>query len=161
MLALDVDGVLTNGQVILGNNGQEFKAFNIRDGLGIKLAQEAGIVVAIITGRTSEVVERRAAELGITEIYQGIGEKLPVLHNLIEKYGLSMTQVAYIGDDLNDLPIIKSVGFGATVADGAEEVKKHAVYVSPLKGGKGAVREVLEFILKSQAKWDKLIAKYL
>jgi len=161
LLALDVDGVLTNGQVILGNNGQEFKAFNIRDGLGIKLAQEAGIVVAIITGRTSEVVERRAAELGITEIYQGIGEKLPVLHNLIEKYGLSMTQVAYIGDDLNDLPIIKSVGFGATVADGAEEVKKHAVYVSPLKGGKGAVREVLEFILKSQAKWDKLIAKYL
>ncbi len=161
LVALDVDGVLTNGAICLGNNGEELKFFHVRDGLGIRMAQETGIIFAIITGRESEIVRRRAKELGILEVHQGVHDKWPVLQGLVTKYGLTMDQVAYVGDDLNDIAIIKSVGLGATVADGVPEVRKMAVYVSPLKGGHGAVRDILELILKAQDKWDGLVAKFI
>lgn len=158
LIALDVDGVLTDGKIWLGNDGEEFKAFHTRDGLGIKLAQKAGLTFAIITGRESEIVRRRARELGIEEVHQGVDDKWSMIRALMEKYNLGPEQIAYIGDDLNDIPVIKRVGLGATVADGAPEVKNAAAYVTEKQGGQGAVRELIELILKAQGKWDELVS---
>ena len=147
MLATDVDGVLTDGRIVLGNNGEELKFFHVHDGKGVKLAQEAGIRVAIITGRSSELVERRARELGVNEIHQGCDDKLKVLEQLLSRYKLKSDQVAYIGDDLNDLPVLREVGLALTVADAVGRVRELADYVSEKKGGRGAVREIVEMIL--------------
>ncbi|SJZ47272.1 KdsC family phosphatase [Selenihalanaerobacter shriftii] len=153
----DVDGVLTDGRIILGNDGQEMKFFHVQDGKGIKLAQEAGIEVAIITGRESEAVTRRAKELAITEVHQGIKDKVATFNQLLSKYDLDSEEVAYIGDDLNDLLLLRRVGLALTVANGVNEVKEEADYITKKDGGRGAIREVIELILKMQGKWEKLL----
>lgn len=146
----DVDGVLTDGRIVLGNDGEELKFFHVHDGLGIKLAQEAGIKTAIITGRESKLVSRRAGELEISEVHQNIKDKLAVFDSLLEKYEISAENAAYIGDDLNDLPILERVGLSLSVANGVEEVREKVDYVTEKAGGEGAVREVIELILASQ-----------
>ena len=146
----DVDGVLTDGRIVLGNDGEEFKFFHVHDGLGIKLAQQAGIKTAIITGRESKLDERRAGELEISEVHQNIKDKLAVFDDLLAKYGIEEENVAYIGDDLNDLPILERVGLSLSVANGIETVQEEVDYVTEKQGGSGAVREAIELILNSQ-----------
>ncbi len=152
LLLLDVDGVMTDGLIILDNQGNETKAFHVRDGHGIKLAQKAGIVIGIITGRSSEVVNVRARELGVTEVHQGTREKSAAYDTLIAKYRLRDDEVAYIGDDVVDLPIFKRAGLSAAVADADPSVKPHVDLITRAGGGRGAVREVINIILKSQGK---------
>jgi len=152
LLLLDVDGVLTDGRIILDNQGNELKAFHVRDGHGIKLAQRAGIVIGIITGRKAEVVSVRARELGIGEIHQGALEKIGVYEALLEKYGLGDDEAAFIGDDIVDVGILKRVGFAVTVADCDPAVKPYADMITQSKGGRGAVREVINLLLASQGK---------
>ncbi len=146
----DVDGVLTDGRIILGNNGEEFKFFHVHDGKGIQLAHEAGIKTAIITGRESELVKRRADELSIKEVHQNIKDKIKVFNGILKKYKVKEDQVAYIGDDVNDLDILKRVGLAFTPANGVEAVKEEVDYITDKEGGQGAVREALEFILAAQ-----------
>ncbi|MDG0978906.1 MAG: HAD-IIIA family hydrolase [Halieaceae bacterium] len=156
-LALDVDGVLSDGRLYYGNDGEELKTFNIRDGLGIKLLQQAGINVAIITGRTSNIVARRARELGIEHIIQGREDKVTALQELCARLHLTTEQVAYMGDDLPDRKAIIVAGFGATVADGSDDIKAVADWQSNKPGGAGAVRELAETWLKSLGVWDELV----
>ena len=160
LLLLDVDGVLTNGQIIYDGAGNELKMFDVRDGHGIKLLQRAGIRVGIITGRSSEVVARRAAELGIEILYQGALRKIEPYEEILRQTGLKDEQVAYVGDDLVDLPILSRVGFAATVADADPEVRKRVPYVAALPGGRGAVREICELLIKAAGCWDELTARY-
>ena len=143
----DVDGVLTDGSLILGNNGEEFKSFNSQDGMGIKLLQKNDIKVAIITGRSSKIVENRAEELDIKEVYQGIDDKIKIFDDLLDKYFLNSNEVSYIGDDLNDLPVLNEVGLSFTVSNGVDKVKENVDYVTEKSGGRGAVREAAEIIL--------------
>lgn len=157
LLILDVDGVLTNGSIILDNEGNEFKVFHVRDGQGIKMLEKAGIKVAIITGRQSKAVERRAQELGITEVHQSCHVKSRTYEHLIKKMGITDKEVAYIGDDIADIPILKRVGLSVAVADATEETKAAAMIITKNGGGKGAVREVCDLILKSKGKWEELI----
>lgn len=152
LLLLDVDGVMTDGTIILDNQGNETKAFHVRDGLGIKLAQKAGIVIGIITGRSAEVVNVRARELDIREVHQGARDKLAVYDLLVSKYGLRDEEVAYIGDDIVDVSIFKRVGLAAAVADADPSVKPHVDMITRTEGGRGAVREVINLILKNRAK---------
>jgi 3-deoxy-D-manno-octulosonate 8-phosphate phosphatase (KDO 8-P phosphatase) len=152
LLLLDVDGVMTDGRIILDNMGNELKAFHVRDGHGIKLAQKAGIIVGIITGRKSEVVSVRARELGIQEVHQGAHEKIAVYDALIAKYGFRDDEVAYIGDDVVDVDIFNRVGIAAAVADSDPAVRSHVDMVTRTEGGRGSVREVINLILKSQGK---------
>ncbi len=160
MLVLDVDGVLTDGRLYYGNAGEELKAFNIKDGLGIKLLQRAGIPVAIITGRTSDSVLRRAGELGIDHLVQGREDKLTALRELCQQCGLSPADCAYMGDDLPDLAAIAAAGLGMTVADGSGAVRAAADWCSAAAGGAGAVREACEFILASQGHLERLEGDY-
>ena len=143
----DVDGVLTDGRLYLGNNGEEFKAFDSKDGQGIKLAQKAGLTIAIITGRQSRLVDRRAKELDIREVYQGIDKKVDIYTELMDKYNLNDDQAAYIGDDVSDIPVLQKAGLALTVADAVSQVKEEVDYVASKPGGRGAVREVLDMIL--------------
>jgi 3-deoxy-D-manno-octulosonate 8-phosphate phosphatase (KDO 8-P phosphatase) len=152
LLLLDVDGVLTDGTILLDGAGKESKSFHVRDGHGIKLAQRAGIVVGLITGRSSEAVNVRAKELGIDEVFQGAREKIIVYDALLSKYGLRDEQVAYIGDDVVDLAVLKRAGLAVAVADCDPSVKPHVDLVSRTAGGRGAVREVINLILKYQNK---------
>jgi len=153
MLVLDVDGVLTDGRLYYGDNGEEFKAFNIRDGLGIKLLQQAGVQVAIITGRVSDIVSRRARELGIEEIIQGREDKREALLELCRRHSLTLQDCAYMGDDLPDLGAIVAAGLGMSVADACAAVCEAADWRSSLAGGCGAVREACEFILDARGDW--------
>lgn len=150
MLLLDVDGVLTDGRIVLDNQGIETKAFHVRDGRGIKLLQQAGIVVGIITGRSSEVVNIRCRELGIVEVHQGAKDKLAVYEKILEKYDLQDEQIAYMGDDDVDLSVFKRVGLAAAVADADPSVHAHVHLFTRAAGGRGAVRELINFILKSR-----------
>jgi 3-deoxy-D-manno-octulosonate 8-phosphate phosphatase (KDO 8-P phosphatase) len=150
LLALDVDGVMTDGQIYYSNNGDEIKAFNIKDGLGIKLLQNSGVKVAIITGRKSEIVARRAQELGIENVIQGREDKREALMELCRQNELGIGECAYMGDDLPDLGAISDAGLGMTVADASPVVRKAADWVSRQNGGCGAVREACEFILSSR-----------
>ncbi len=152
LLLLDVDGVMTDGRIILDNQGNELKAFHVRDGHGIKLAQKAGIIVGIITGRSSEVVNIRARELGITEVHQGAHEKEATYETIISKYGVEDDEVAFIGDDIVDVPVLQRVGLAATVADADPSVRPHVDMITEAQGGRGAVREVIAVILKSREK---------
>ena len=160
LLALDVDGVLTDGTIYYGNAGEEFKGFNIKDGLGIKLLQRAGLRVAIITGRNSVIVARRAAELGIEDVIQGREDKLTALQSLCAERGLDLAQCAYMGDDLPDLAAIRAVGLGMTVQDAAQPVLQAADWVSNLRGGAGAVREACETILELRGALAELLEAY-
>lgn len=149
MLIMDVDGTLTDGKIYLGNDGEELKAFNVKDGLGINLLHQAGIITAIITGRRSEIVSIRARELGIGEVYQGVEDKLATYAQLKEQYGLEDEEIAYIGDDLNDLPIMEKAGLSFTVRDGARILQERCDYTASKNGGEGAVREIIDMILES------------
>ncbi|MEI6519596.1 MAG: HAD hydrolase family protein [bacterium] len=153
LLVSDVDGVMTDGSIIYSSNNSELKAFNIKDGLGIRIAGLIGLNVVILTGRKSEVVTRRAAELGI-EVVQGQNDKSAGIRQITEKYELTYDQVAYIGDDLNDLPAMHLVGYVFAPADSVEEIIEIANCVTESKGGRGAVREAIEKILKAQNKWE-------
>jgi len=152
LLLLDVDGVMTDGRIILDNQGNENKAFHVRDGHGIKLAQKAGITVGIITGRSSQVVDIRAKELGISEVHQGAKDKIAVYDSLVARYGVRDDEVAYIGDDVVDLDVLKRVGLAAAVADCDPSVRPYVDLVTRVPGGRGAVREVINLILKSRGK---------
>jgi len=161
LLVLDVDGVLTSGQIIFGRDGELMKKFHAQDGLGITLAHKAGLNIAIITGRESQMVSLRSAELNIKDVYQGSMNKIQALTELMAKYSLTLDQVAYVGDDLNDLPVLLRVGLPCAVANAAPEVKQYAQLVTKQAGGNGAVREVIEYILKAQGKWESIINDYL
>ena len=151
LLVMDVDGVMTEGKITYTSDGQELKSFNIKDGLGIKRAQASGIETAIITGRTSPMVERRARELGIAHLVQGREDKLAALSDLVDQMNLSLDQVAYIGDDLPDLTAIESVRLGACPADAATEVKSKANWVSTRGGGDGCVRELCDLLVSHKS----------
>lgn len=161
LLLLDVDGVMTNGEIIIGQNGELCKAFNAMDGLGISLAKRYGIQVGIITGRKSGIVEHRAAELNIDMLYMGIKNKFETLKEILMQGQYTAEQIAFMGDDLNDLPIIKNVGFVIAPANAAVELRERAHYICRRSGGNGAIREAIEYILKNQGLWSKVINDYL
>jgi len=161
MLVMDVDGVLTDGTLIINSDGTESKFFNSLDGHGIRMWQRVGLKVALISGRASEPTQHRAEQLQIEYVFQDCHYKLPVFKELLEKIDLSPDRVAYIGDDLTDLPVIRYAGLGVAVANAADEVKKYADYVTTRPGGSGAVREVIEYILKSSGRWQQLMNRYL
>jgi 3-deoxy-D-manno-octulosonate 8-phosphate phosphatase (KDO 8-P phosphatase) len=160
MLLLDVDGVMTDGGIIYDGNGLETKCFNVKDGHGIKMLQRHEIEVGIITGRTSVVVDFRARELGITLLYQGALKKLVCYDDIKLKTGLDDSQIAYMGDDIIDVPVMRRVGFSAAPPDALPEVLGVADYVSVSAGGKGAVREVCDLILKGRGYWSEVGARY-
>ena len=148
LLLLDVDGVMTDGRIILDNQGKELKAFHVRDGHGIKMAQQAGITVGIITGRKSDVVDLRARELGIQEVHQGAHEKLTVYESLLEKYHLQDDDIAFMGDDVVDISVLSRAGIAVTVADADPAVRPYVDLVMKSPGGRGAVREFINLLLK-------------
>jgi len=160
LVIMDVDGVLTDGRIVLGGHGQEFKFFNVRDGHGIVLLHRVGIKTAIITGRKSEVVERRAKELGIPFIFQDSKDKLVTYNKLKGEAGVKDYEIAYMGDDLVDIPIMIRTGVAVAVADAHTQVKEAAHLVTRAPGGKGAVREFIELLLQVQGKWDKATRQY-
>jgi len=161
LIALDVDGVLTDGRITYSSSGDEIKSFNVRDGHAVKLALRAGLVVAIITGRESPIVLRRAEELGIFRVYQGALDKMETLGELLADTGLDPVQTAYMGDDVVDLPVMKAVGLGCAPSDADPEVLARADLVTGASGGKGAVRELITFILSAQGLWEEVMARYL
>lgn len=150
LVVMDVDGVLTDGKITYTSDGQELKSFNVKDGLGISMAAKAGLQLGIITARQSAIVERRAEELGIQHVKQLTKTKLPAFENLAGELGLTMAQVAYIGDDLPDLPPMKRAGLAFCPADASREVQETAHFISRHRGGEGAVREIMELILQSK-----------
>lgn len=160
MILSDVDGVLTNGAITFNNQGIESKTFHARDGLGIKLWQQTGCPFGIITARSSHIVKVRMNELGVEIVRQGSKNKLTVASKLVEEHGIELEEVCYIGDDLTDLPLLKKVGLAASIADGVEEVRNVAHLVTDASGGSGAVRELIETILKAQHKWNEAIESY-
>ena len=160
LVGFDVDGVLTDGRVIIHDDGGESKHFHSRDGHGIKMMIREGIEAVIITGRRSRVVELRAEDLGISELHQKVLEKWPVFEDILKRRGLQPAQAAFAGDDVIDLPIMRRVGLALAPADACPEVKAAAHFVSSAPGGHGAAREMVEFILKGQGLWDKALARY-
>jgi len=160
LILSDVDGVLTDGGIMFDNQGIEIKKFHIRDGLGIKLWQRAGYRFGILTARNSHIVKVRAAELGIDLVRQGFEEKLPAIREMLRELHLQPSQVCYVGDDLTDLPVIQHVGLGVAVADASEDVKQAAKLVTSLPGGQGAVRELIETLLKAKGRWADLLRRY-
>ena len=152
LVAMDVDGVLTDAGMYYSETGDELKKFNTRDGMGIKLLQAAGLVTAFITKEKTAIVERRGQKLAVPEVHQGIDDKLAALTTLVKKYGLSLDQVAYIGDDVNDLDALRAVGFSAATADAMPAVLHAVHYVCKKKGGEGAVRELADLILAAHSK---------
>jgi len=161
LVIFDVDGVLTDGKLFYGDDGQEYKAFHSRDGHGMKMLLESGVQIGIITGRQSDVVTHRMKNLKIEHVYQGKIEKLPAYEELIKKLGLSSEQVAFVGDDVVDLPIMLRVGLGITVPNGHELVKKHAHWITTQPAGAGAAREICELIMKAQGNYETKMMQYL
>jgi 3-deoxy-D-manno-octulosonate 8-phosphate phosphatase (KDO 8-P phosphatase) len=161
LIVLDVDGVLTDGKLYIGSDGEEYKSFHTQDGMGISLARYTGIKFAIITGRKSMAVSKRAEELKIDFVYQGISEKIKVLEEIIEKTGIQLNEICYVGDDINDLPILRIVGFPCAPQNAVPLVKKTVRFVASSNGGEGAVREIIEEILQKQRNYDQLIEDFL
>lgn len=161
LLLMDCDGVLTDGRIWLFENGEEQKGFHTRDGLGIELLHRAGLRSGIITGRSSSAIDRRARGLGMSFVLQGREDKLRAYNETLAHAGIANAEVAYVGDDLNDVPLMLASGLGVAVADAAAEARENAHYVTSTAGGFGAVREVIELILKSQDRWDDLVKDYL
>jgi YrbI family 3-deoxy-D-manno-octulosonate 8-phosphate phosphatase len=157
----DVDGVLTDGRLQFDNHGIESKQFHIRDGLGIRLWQRAGHKFGIVTGRKSEIVERRAAELDVDIVRQGDDDKLGQTEQIARELGVELEAICYIGDDLPDLPVIRAVGLGVAVQDAAAEVRAAANHVTRTAGGQGALREIIETILRSTGRWDDIVSRYV
>jgi 3-deoxy-D-manno-octulosonate 8-phosphate phosphatase (KDO 8-P phosphatase) len=160
LLLLDVDGVLTDGRITYDTQGREHKSFDVKDGHGLKLLQRAGLAVGIITGRRSSIVELRSRELGIDIVVQGAKSKLEPYERILQQHGLRDEEVAYVGDDLVDLPILQRVGFAVTVADGVEDLKSLVHYVTVRSGGRGAVREVCDLLLKESGRWEQVMSRY-
>jgi 3-deoxy-D-manno-octulosonate 8-phosphate phosphatase (KDO 8-P phosphatase) len=161
LVLFDVDGVLTDGRLILGDDGQEYKAFNSKDGHGIKMLQRNGVTAGIITGRRSRVVEHRVADLGIRHVHQGCPEKLPVYEQLLDTLHLAPEQTAFVGDDVVDLPILLQVGLAIAVQDAHPLVRQQAHWVTPSRGGAGAARETCELILYAQNAYEAEMRGYL
>ncbi|MFU8836966.1 MAG: 3-deoxy-manno-octulosonate-8-phosphatase KdsC [Thiohalomonadaceae bacterium] len=161
LVIFDVDGVLTDGSLFIGDDGQEYKAFNSRDGHGMKMLQASGVAIGIITGRSSQVVSHRMGSLGINHVYQGQQDKLPAFLELIGKLGLQAEQVAYVGDDVVDLPILIRVGLAIAVQDAHNLVKQHSHWVTPNPGGRAAARDVCELIMQAQGSLDAQLKPYL
>ncbi len=160
LILSDVDGVMTDGQLVYDNQGIETKRFHVRDGMGVRLWQKAGHRLGIITLRSSQIVRSRAAELDVEIVRQGAGNKLEALQSILDEVGMTAEQTCYIGDDLPDLPVIRKVGLGVAVADACQEVRESAHFVTKTPGGHGAVRETVEMILKAQLRWEDLIQSY-
>jgi 3-deoxy-D-manno-octulosonate 8-phosphate phosphatase (KDO 8-P phosphatase) len=161
LLLFDVDGVLTDGKILLHADGSESKTFDIKDGTGIVWAQRAGLTVGILSARTSAATSQRAAQLGITLIHQGVKSKLETYDQIADSLMLEDEQVAYMGDDVLDLPVLLRVGLAAAPADAVEAVRSRVHWVSRCQGGAGAARELIELILGAQGRWDALVASYL
>ncbi|HXG10514.1 MAG TPA: HAD hydrolase family protein [Gemmataceae bacterium] len=159
MLVLDVDGVLTDGGIIYSDEGVELKRFHVRDGSGLKLWQQMGKRSAVLTGRTSRVVDIRAAEVGITRVIQGAANKLTAYRQLLAESGVRPEQVCFIGDDIPDLPVLRHCGLAVAVADACAEVLAEAHYVTRAPGGRGAVRETIELILRCQGRWQAIVER--
>ena len=160
LIIFDVDGTLTDGGIYIGNDGELFKAFNCQDGFGITAAHKVGLKTAIITGRTSKITENRANELKISAVKQGQMDKRNAYKEIKAEFNLTDAEIAYVGDDVIDLPVFVQVGFAAAVGNADIEVKSRAHFVAEKFGGHGGVREVIEFILKSQGKWSEIIQEY-
>ncbi|MEN2985350.1 MAG: D-glycero-beta-D-manno-heptose 1-phosphate adenylyltransferase [Thermodesulfovibrionaceae bacterium] len=160
LLVLDIDGVLTRGDIVFDHEGNEFKVFNVRDGHGLVMLRKAEIAVAVVSGRQSKAVERRMKELGIDEVYQGVREKLKVFNEIVDKYQLNFEEVAAMGDDIIDLSILRRVGLSVAPNDAHEEVKRVVHYVTKAKAGEGAVRELCDIILRSKGVLDRFIDEY-
>ena len=161
LMIFDVDGVLTDGSLHYGVDGELIKTFNVLDGHGIKLLERAGVATAIITARNSPNVARRAADLGIAHLYQGVHDKSAAFHQLLQQLDLTADRAGFIGDDVIDLPILHRVGFAASVPNGHPEVRSRVHYVTTAAGGKGAAREVCDLILQAQDRYQQIIASYL
>lgn len=157
MVVFDVDGTLTDGKIYMGADGEIMKAFSVRDGMGITLLHKAGLKTAIITGRQSKILEKRAGELKLSGIWQGCIDKRQAYEELKEKFFLTNEEIAYVGDDLNDLPLLGQVGLSCAVGDAMPEVKEQAILIAEARGGDGAVREIIEYILQCQGKWQSLL----
>ena len=160
ILVLDVDGVLTDGRLFYHDDGTESKAFDVRDGHGTKMLKQAGIETVLISGRSCPSVDKRAADLGITEVVQGVRDKVPILEEIISQRGLKLDEVAFVCDDVVDLTVMNRVGFAVAVADASEYLFDTAHYVTLAPGGRGAVREVAELILGVQGLWNKVASPY-
>lgn len=160
LLLLDVDGVLTDGRIIYDAQGIETKAFDVKDGHGLKLLQRSGVQVGIITGRHSEVVDIRARELGIDIVYQGAKDKLVPFEEILQKLQLTADEVAYMGDDLPDLPVLRRAGWAVAPLDAVGEIKPYVHYVTSRPGGRGAVREVCDLLLQENGCWPELTSRY-
>jgi 3-deoxy-D-manno-octulosonate 8-phosphate phosphatase (KDO 8-P phosphatase) len=161
LLLMDCDGVLTDGRLWLLEDGDEHKSFNTQDGLGLSLLHRAGLKSGIISGRSSQAVTRRAEELGIEFVRQGDPEKMEAFEQVLRQAGVDEDEVAFVGDDLTDIPLMRRAELAVAVADAVEETRSTAHYVTRAKGGHGAVREVVEIILKSQGRWNDLVDEYL
>lgn len=160
LLVLDVDGVLTDGRIIMDHEGREIKAFDVRDGHGIKLLREAGTEVAVLTGRSSTVVQHRADDLGIPWVQQGVNDKVKAYQEIARAVGIKDEETCFVGDDVVDIPLLKRVGLPVVVADGVHEAKQCALYITQSPGGRGAVREVCDLLLQAQDKWDEIMRRY-
>jgi 3-deoxy-D-manno-octulosonate 8-phosphate phosphatase (KDO 8-P phosphatase) len=160
LLILDVDGVLTDGSINYIDDGREFKSFNVKDGHGIKLLMRSGVRVAMVTARESEAVAMRAKDLGIDDLYQGQKEKVTAFEAILEKSGVSAEETAYVGDDLIDQPVLRRAGFSVAVSDAVGEVLESVDYVTRLAGGRGAVREIADLILRVQGTWSEVTERY-
>jgi 3-deoxy-D-manno-octulosonate 8-phosphate phosphatase (KDO 8-P phosphatase) len=161
LLLLDVDGVLTDGRLVFDADGREAKAFYVRDGHGIRLLQRAGVAVGIVTARRSAVVEIRARELGIELVCQGASDKVAVWRAICDERRLTPEETAYVGDDIQDVPLLRKVGFAAAVADAEPCVREAAHYVAGRPGGRGAVRDIADFILRAHGAWETVTREYL
>lgn len=160
LLVMDVDGVLTDGRIVYSDRGEELKAFHVRDGSGIKLWLKQGKRAALLTGRKSPIVARRAAELGISAVVQGADDKLPAFEALLRDQGVTVARTAYVGDDLPDVPALLRSGLAAAVADACAEARAAAHYVTQATGGQGAVREVIELVMRHQGRWQEIAAEF-
>lgn len=160
MVVMDVDGVLTDGRIILGNYGDELKFFDVQDGLGMVLMRRAGLKTIIVTSKKSRINQKRAKEVQVVKIFQKVSDKLKVVEKAARKYQISMDEVCFIGDDLIDLPVIRRAGFSVAVRNAVEDVKKHANLITENNGGRGAVRELADLILKTQGKWTEVTQRY-
>ena len=160
LLLLDVDGVLTDGRIIYDSKGRDSKFFDVHDGLGVFLLSKAGIKTVIITAKGSATIKPRAKDMRVAEVFSDISPKSSILERLVRKYNVSKEEVCFVGDDLVDLGLMKLVGFGIAVSNACEEIRNTASYITSKRGGRGAVREVAELILKSQGKWEDIIKEY-
>ncbi len=159
--AFDVDGILTDGRLYYTDSGEEFKAFHVQDGQGIKMLRDSGVAVAIITSRTSRVVANRARDLGIELLYQGVANKLDAMQDLLKRLNIDIQHASYMGDDVIDLPVLRRCGLAVSVPEAPALVRKHAQYVTRAAGGRGAAREFAEFVMHAQGTLDARLAEYL